>query len=40
VSAQQFYTRAGETIAQPQRRADRPGREFLEWHLDEIFKAA
>jgi putative restriction endonuclease len=36
----QFYARAGETIALPMRRADRPGREFLEWHLDEVFKAA
>jgi hypothetical protein len=22
------------------RRADRPRREFLEWHLDEVFKAS
>ncbi|HEU5391376.1 MAG TPA: hypothetical protein VFV73_36280 [Streptosporangiaceae bacterium] len=24
----------------PERRADRPGREFLEWHLDEVFLGA
>jgi putative restriction endonuclease len=33
----QFYARAGEVIELPERRAARPGREFLEWHLDEIF---
>jgi putative restriction endonuclease len=38
-NGEQFYARAGETIAVPPRRADRPNREFLEWHMDEIFKA-
>jgi putative restriction endonuclease len=33
----QFYARADQIIDLPERRADRPGREFLEWHLDEIF---
>ena len=30
----QFCARAGQVIDLPERRADRPGREFLEWHLD------
>lgn len=33
----QFYAMKGQVIDLPQRRADRPGREFLEWHLDEVF---
>jgi hypothetical protein len=36
----QFYARAGQLIDLPARRADRPQREFLEWHLDEVFKAS
>ena len=36
----QFYARAGQIIDLPERRADRPQREFLEWHLDEVFKAS
>jgi putative restriction endonuclease len=39
-NGEQFYARAGEPIAVPERRSDRPNREFLEWHLDEVFKAA
>jgi putative restriction endonuclease len=39
-NGEQFYARAGELIAVPERRGDRPHREFLEWHLDEVFKAA
>lgn len=35
----QFYARAGQVIELPGRRAGRPHREFLEWHLDEVFKA-
>jgi putative restriction endonuclease len=35
----QFYARAGQLIDLPERRADRPSREFLEWHLDEVFRA-
>lgn len=34
----QFYARAGQPIALPDRRADRPGREFLEWHTETIFR--
>lgn len=39
-NGEQFYARAGEPIAVPERPAERPNREFLEWHLDEVFKAA
>jgi putative restriction endonuclease len=35
----QFYAKAGQIIELPERRADRPNREFLEWQLDEIFQA-
>jgi putative restriction endonuclease len=35
----QFYAKAGQIIELPQHRIDRPGREFLEWHLDEVFQA-
>jgi len=31
---------AGQVIALPARKIDRPHREFLEWHLDEVFKAS
>ncbi len=36
----QFYAQAGQVIELPARRTDRPNREFLEWHLDEVFKAS
>jgi putative restriction endonuclease len=36
----QFYVRAGTVIDVPARRADRPHRDFLEWHLGEVFKAS
>jgi putative restriction endonuclease len=35
----QFYAQAGQVIELPERRADRPGRESLEWHIDENFQA-
>jgi putative restriction endonuclease len=35
-----FYARAGEAIDLPEHRADRPNHDFLEWHLDEVFKAS
>ena len=31
---------AGQIIGLPERRFDRPGTEFLEWHVDEVFKAS
>lgn len=36
----QFYARAGEVTDLSEHRADRPNRDFLEWHLDEVFKAS
>jgi putative restriction endonuclease len=36
----QFYARAGQVIDLPARRGDRPARDFLEWHLYEVFKAS
>ncbi len=38
----EFYARAAlkQPIAVPQRKVDRPNREFLEWHLDEVFLAS
>jgi putative restriction endonuclease len=39
-NGEQFYARAGEVIALPARQVDRPQREFLEWHMDEVFRAS
>jgi len=39
-NGEQFYSRVGQTIAVPEHRTDRPNREFLEWHLDTIYKAS
>lgn len=39
-NGEEFYTRAREPIAVPARRVDRPNREFLDWHRDEVFKAS
>ena len=36
----QFYAKAGQVIDLSARRTDRPSREFLEWHLDEVFLKA
>ncbi|MEU7618888.1 HNH endonuclease [Micromonospora rifamycinica] len=36
----QFYAKAGTQIGVPERRGDRPRAEFLEWHLDTVFKVA
>jgi putative restriction endonuclease len=36
----QLYAKAGQVIDLPEHRADRPRREFLEWHLDEVFLKA
>ena len=35
-----YYAIAGQVIGLPERRIDRPRPEFLEWHLDEVFKAS
>ncbi len=39
-NGEQFYARERQPIALPAPRLDRPGREFLEWHLDEVFQAS
>jgi HNH endonuclease len=41
-NGEEFYARAAsrEPIAVPAKRADRPNREFLEWHMDEVFLAS
>jgi putative restriction endonuclease len=39
-NGEQFYSQAGQVIDLPARRADRPGKDFLAWHLDTIFKAS
>jgi putative restriction endonuclease len=36
----QFYARAGQVIDLPERRADQPRREFLEWHAEKVFRAS
>lgn len=35
----EFYRREGEVIALPDKQADRPSRDFVEWHNDAVFKA-
>jgi putative restriction endonuclease len=39
-NGEQFYAKAGQVIALPDRKGDQPNREFLEWHLDTVFKAS
>jgi putative restriction endonuclease len=39
-NGEQFYEMAGEQIALPAHRVDRPHKEFLEWHLDTVFHGA
>jgi putative restriction endonuclease len=39
-NGEQFYRQAGELITLPEKRSDRPSREFLEWHMDTKFKAS
>ncbi len=39
-NGEQFYASAGQVIDLPARRADRPGSEFLDWHLDTVFLTA
>jgi len=36
-NGEEFYARAGDAIVVPEKRADRPNREFLEWHMDTVF---
>jgi putative restriction endonuclease len=39
-NGEQFYAQAGQLITLPDRKGDRPHREFLEWHLDTVFKTS
>ncbi|MFI9575267.1 HNH endonuclease [Microbispora rosea] len=39
-NGEEFYRRAGQEITVPDRPRDRPNREALEWHLDEVFLRA
>lgn len=39
-NGEEFYARAGHVIDLPERRANRPNREFLTWHADSVFKAS
>jgi putative restriction endonuclease len=39
-NGEQFYAKAGEVIDLPDRKVDRPQREFLQWHIDTVFKAS
>ncbi len=36
-NGEEFYQRAGQPITLPARLSDRPNREFLTWHMDEVF---
>jgi putative restriction endonuclease len=36
----EFYSKAGQPVAVPERRADWPNAEFLEWHMDEVYLAS
>jgi HNH endonuclease len=39
-NGEQFYAKAGKVIELPDRKIDRPQREFLQWHIDTVFKAS
>ncbi|MFD0583144.1 HNH endonuclease [Dactylosporangium darangshiense] len=39
-NGEEFYSRSGMQIVLPERKADRPHREFLAWHVDTVFKTA
>lgn len=39
-NGEQFYAKQGQVIELPDRRADRPNREFIEWHRDIVFKVS
>ncbi|GAB3061536.1 hypothetical protein GCM10027053_24820 [Intrasporangium mesophilum] len=39
-NGEEFYSRQGVTIDLPDRVADRPHRDAIEWHLDTVFKAS
>ncbi len=37
-NGEEFYSRASQPIVVPDRRVDRPAKEYVEWHLDEVFR--
>jgi len=39
-NGEEFYSRQGEEITTPQSPADQPNREFLEWHMETVFKGS
>jgi putative restriction endonuclease len=39
-NGEHFYAKVGEVTALPDKKMDRPQRDFLEWHLGEVFKAS
>lgn len=39
-NGERFYAKVGEVIELPDRKIDRPQREFLQWHIDTVFKAS
>jgi putative restriction endonuclease len=39
-NGEEFYAKAGTIIELPDRKTDRPSREFLEWHLETVYKSA
>jgi putative restriction endonuclease len=39
-NGEEFYTRAGDVVDLPERRVNRPNREFLTWHVDTVFRAS
>lgn len=38
-NGEEFYAKQGSAIRVPQRRIDQPNAEFLEWHMDTVFRA-
>lgn len=36
-NGKEFYSKAGETIDLPERTIDRPARDAVQWHMDEVF---
>ena len=39
-NGEEFYLRQGNEIVTPRETVDKPNREFLEWHMDSVFKAS
>jgi putative restriction endonuclease len=35
-----FYAKEGKVITLPDRRGDQPNVDFLQWHMDTMFKAS